>query len=297
MVDVKARAGLQVGRYALALARPLTVGPASLGRREGALLRAPDGGLADVAPLPGLSPASLEDELDRLGPDRAPLPALSWARWALERHPVLPHALGGPLPVASAVLVDPQQPLPHLVAPCVLKVKVGRVALDDEVVLIKRLAAEGHPLRLDGNRRLSVEDARRLADAAGSRLAFLEEPVRPEATAELAEDLPVALDETLTELSDFSSLPAAAAWVVKPTLLGAERTLALVDEAARRRLPLVVSSCFESAVGRLALAYAAKAWAPDVAHGLGTEAWFATDLDSPSALAALQFDDVLQGAA
>jgi hypothetical protein len=288
VADVIAPPGLRVGRYALALARPLTVGPATVSLREGALLRAPDGRLADLCPLPGLSPASLDEELAALAAD-APLAAGSWALWALEHAPIAAEDLGQDLGVASALLVDGELPATAGDAPPVLKVKVGRRALDVEAAWIADLAAAGHMLRLDGNRRLTPDAARALAAAAGPRLAFLEEPVPPAATAALADVLPLALDETLTEISDPAALPPAAAWVLKPTLLGAALTETLVEAAARRGLPIVVSSCFESAVGRLALARAARTWAPDVAHGLGTAGWLQADFTTSADVERLTF--------
>ncbi len=290
-------AGLEVGRYGLPLACPLTVGPTSTTLREGALLRSPEGALADVCPLPGLSPASLEEELARLSDGLAPGPALSWAQWALEHAPVAAEAIGGELAVETALLIETNRPVPALDGPRVLKVKVGRGPLGHEAAVVRALANAGHTIRLDGNRRLSPLAAYALADAAGAQLAFLEEPVGPAHLREVATALPVALDETIAETSNPDDLPPAAAWVLKPTLLGAERTLAWVAAAAARDLPVIISSCFESAVGRLALAQAAHRWAPDVAHGLGTAGWFSADVDDAAALDRITFVPARRGEA
>ena len=288
---------MAVGRYALPLERPLTVGPASVSRREGALLRSSDGRLADLCPLPGLSRATLDEELERLANGASPLPALSWALHALEAFPVTATDLGTPTPVATATLVDASRLQPILHEPRVIKVKVGRGTLDEELAAVRALATAGHTLRLDGNRRLTPAAAEALADAAGQRLAFLEEPVAAADLPHVADRLPVALDETLLEISDPGTFPPAVAWVLKPTLLGAERTLQLVRNAQQARTPVIVSSCFESAVGRRALASAAAHWAPNEAHGLGTASWFRADFDQGSALEQVRFSDDALGAA
>ena len=171
-----------------------------------------------------------------------------------------------------------------------LKLKVGRRGLDDECIAVRAVAAAGHRLRLDGNRRCSVEEALALAEAAGAALEFFEEPVALALLPQLPKTLPLALDETLDETLTAPEAPAdqvldaladvSVAWVLKPTILGPARCQAAVAAAARRGRRVIVSSAFESRIGRRALVLAAARWAPETTHGLGTGPAFAADVSS-----------------
>lgn len=249
--------------YQLPLVGPLRLGALAIGERRGWILREGEH-LADVAPLPHFSRESREEVEAAFGEQAAP-PSLAWARHAL------PWTGAASAKTAGLVLGDGEPQPGH---DCV-KVKVGRQALDLEVERVRQLAARGVRLRLDGNRSLSLESAGALAEAAGDALEFLEEPV-PGALVEASLlRWPVALDETLVALGEVPS--GAAAFVLKPTLLGPERTLQLIELARERALPVVISSAFESAIGRADLIRFAASVAPEVAHGLGTGPAFARD--------------------
>ena len=87
----------------------------------------------------------------------------------------------------------------------------------------------------------------------------------------------MALDETLVALRDVPG--GAAAYVLKPTLLGSRRTLELVELAQTNEVSVVISSAFESAVGRADLVRFAARVAPEAVHGLGTGPAFAEDFE------------------
>lgn len=144
-------------------------------------------------------------------------------------------------------------------------------------------------LRLDGKRTLSVDDARALADVAAP-LEFFEEPVAGlDGLVELCRaGVPVALDETVREVAphDAEALlrrAPFAAVVLKATLLGPRAVEAWLDAARNTDTKVVVSSVFESGLGRQSLHQLARRVAPDVVHGLGTGAFFSQDLfaDAP----------------
>lgn len=141
-----------------------------------------------------------------------------------------------------------------------LKLKVGPTG-DLERVRAISAAAPRTRLRLDANRawpRDTVVD--RLAALADLPVDYIEEPCA-EAHELLGEPLafPIALDESLAGLSDadldaaFRS-PSLGALVLKPTLLGLSRTLALAARARAAGVPALVTHCLESPVGRAAVA-------------------------------------------
>lgn len=176
-----------------------------------------------------------------------------------------------------------------------VKLKVGPADAADHgarVTAVRRAMGGGSRLRLDANRAWSPAQARDflarvarpLSGAAGAAIEFVEEPV-----AELddwprlgaAATVPLALDESLGALDAgaITDFPGLGAIVLKPTLLGLERAALFARAARRRGLAVVLSSSFESGIGRAILAQLAAAWGgADTAAGLGTGPWLADDL-------------------
>ncbi len=173
-----------------------------------------------------------------------------------------------------------------------VKLKVGSRPVAEDVGLtraVRDVIGDAMGLRLDANRSWSLEQGvafgRELGDAG---VEYLEEPLRdPAQLRELfdATGIPVALDESLLELrpDDLEGRREVGAVVLKPTLLGG---LARAGEWAAKASALnirpVVSSCFESGVGLLALA--AFAWASTgdaVPAGLDTYRRLAADVVEP----------------
>ena len=259
---------LEACSYRLPLAKPLRLGDLVVHERRGWLLRNEDG-VGDACPLPNFSRDTLDDVDAFVARKGAPSESATWATFTT--RPGVDEALEAKVRTAELVTDLDEADAPFA---CV-KLKVGRAPLQAELQTVARLRAQGVRLRLDGNRALTVADAQQLADAAGDALEFFEEPVAATALEHAIARIPVALDEALLE---HEAVPAgAAAYVLKPTLLGADRTLALVQLAEARGTPVVISSCYESAVGRAALVRFAAAVAPDVTHGLGTGSAFAAD--------------------
>ena len=261
---------LKACSYRLPLSKPLRLGDLVVHDRRGWLLRSEEG-VGDACPLPNFSRDTLDDVDAFVLRKAAPTASVTWA--TCTTPPGVDRTLEAQVRTAGLVTDIDDADAPYA---CV-KLKVGRAPLRAELPMISRLRAQGARLRLDGNRALSVDAAQQLADAAGDALEFFEEPVAA-ADLELAiARMPVALDEALLERE---AVPAgAAAFVLKPTLLGADRTLALIHLAEARDTPVIISSCYESAVGRTALVRFAAAVAPDATHGLGTGPAFAADFE------------------
>ena len=172
------------------------------------------------------------------------------------------------------------------------KLKVGGRPVVEDVELtrvVRDTIGDGVALRLDANRSWTLEQAVAFGREIGdSGVEYLEEPLRePERLRELfdATGIPVALDESLLVLrpDDLEGRRDVGAVVLKPTLLGG---LARAREWAARALALdirpVVSSCFESGVGLLALAEFAWASTGDaVPAGLDTYRWLGADVVEP----------------
>lgn len=277
-----------VYRYTLPLSDAAAAGSTG-DSREGALLELKDEngniGLGDAAPLPGFSRESAGEAARQLRAlteagtaAEEPYPSV---RFALEQARLSLRAVqsGGPLSRLLSPAPRETVELNALIAGGpedataearrlrdagyrAVKLKVGRLGVEDDVGLVRGVAdeLEGVALRLDANRAWSLEDALRFARGIeGIEVEYLEEPLaEPELLPRFAEEsgLPVALDESLVGMpaSGLRNYGYAAAVVLKPTLLGGfSRTHALAARADDLGMKSVVSSAFESGVGTLGL--------------------------------------------
>jgi O-succinylbenzoate synthase len=156
------------------------------------------------------------------------------------------------------------------------KLKIGRdQALPRELAAARQLRAElgSHVrLRLDANQSLSAEQARAfLPRFAECDIELIEEPCAPSESARLAElPLPLALDESLRELSPAALPPRVRALVLKPALLGGISACMAWAEAARRvGAEVIVSHTFDGPLGlMLSAALALGIGSETLAHGL-----------------------------
>lgn len=173
-----------------------------------------------------------------------------------------------------------------------VKLKVGMRPLPEDVALaqgVRAVLGDGIALRLDANRSWSLEQAVRFGHALGAAgVEYLEEPLGdPSRLADFfdATGIAVALDESLQELrpGDLEGLRGVGAVVLKPTLLGgAARARAWIARARELDIRPVVSGCFESGVGVLALARLAwSATGNAVPAGLDTYRWLDADVVRP----------------
>ena len=173
-----------------------------------------------------------------------------------------------------------------------VKLKVGGRPVVEDVELtrvVRDAIGDGVALRLDANRSWTLEQAVAFGREVGnSGVEYLEEPLRePEHLRDLfdATGIPVALDESLLELrpEDLGGRREVGAVVLKPTLLGGiARAREWVAKALELDIRPVVSSCFESGVGLLALAaFAWESTGDAVPAGLDTYRWLDADVIEP----------------
>jgi o-succinylbenzoate synthase len=169
-----------------------------------------------------------------------------------------------------------------------VKVKVGHARVDDDIETVRALReilGDDVALRLDANRAWDYDTALRFATAVlGCGIQYIEEPTdEPSRIVEFMgySGMPVALDETVVERGTdmLEAWRGARAAVLKPTLLGGpEVTLNLARRARNTRMIPVLSSCFETGLGLLALANLASAmYEGNVAMGLDTRTWLGAD--------------------
>jgi O-succinylbenzoate synthase len=172
------------------------------------------------------------------------------------------------------------------------KVKVGRRSLEKEIRLVGALRDSLGPaaqLRLDANRGWDVEQAVAAIESLTSmNIDYIEEPLQePSMLMELASRtemaLPFALDESLAGVDpEVITFPSnVSAIILKPTVLGLEKTVQLARRAEKEGVKSVISSAFESDFGLKVLCHVAAAVNNrDVAAGLGTASWFVKGLST-----------------
>lgn len=173
-----------------------------------------------------------------------------------------------------------------------LKLKVGLRSLSDDVDLVRTLRdvlGGKAALRLDANRKWRLEEAVTFARALGAEgIEYLEEPLRdPSRLGDFREaaGVPVALDESLLDIQpdELEGCGALGAVVLKPTLLGGiSKTREWIAHARKLNVRPVLSACFESGVGILAIAALAfRETGGAVPAGLDTCRWLGADVVRP----------------
>ena len=194
--------------------------------------------------------------------------------------------------VVAGRLADPAQRRLRNAGCRAVKLKVGTRTIAQDVDLTRRVrdaVGSDMALRLDANRSWSlaqaVEFGRDIGDAG---VEYPEEPVAdPAVLVEFfdATGIQVALDESLLERrpDDLDECRAVGAVILKPTLLGGiGRAGEWAARAQSVNIRPVVSGCFESGVGLLALAEFAWSLTRDaVPAGLDTYRWLAADVVRP----------------
>jgi o-succinylbenzoate synthase len=171
-----------------------------------------------------------------------------------------------------------------------VKLKVGQHPLQEEIRLVhdvREWIGDGVTLRLDANCAWSIEDALIFLQGVSScQIDYVEEPVRDfgllvSLLNKTNLPMPIALDESLMELTpeNFTPLPNLKAVVLKPTMLGFERSMQFARRALSLGIIPVVSSAFETGVGLTSLAELASVLnTTDVPVGLDTIDCFKEDL-------------------
>ena len=174
-----------------------------------------------------------------------------------------------------------------------LKIKVGRQSWEREILgvkLLRQVFGSSIKIGLDANCRFSLIQAIEFCRAVKEfDIDYIEEPVTEFTDLfafRKAVDIPVALDESIfdVEFSEVLNIKSVADIVViKPSLIGGLDALKIIVSSAKKsNVDVLFTSTFESSLGIWQCANLAAAYGSDVAHGLGTYSWFASDLFIPS---------------
>lgn len=170
-----------------------------------------------------------------------------------------------------------------------LKVKVGRRLFDEDLKCLKEIRkAVGNKIkiRIDANGKWKLSEAAdNLEKLKSLDLEYVEQPVKSlKDFIELSRktSIPLAADESIKnekDVNNFISKKAASVLILKPMMLGGIiPTLNIIRLAEENGIGVVISSSFESVIGRSMAIFAASVVKNDLAHGLATGIYFEKDL-------------------
>lgn len=168
----------------------------------------------------------------------------------------------------------------------VFKIKVGNHPIKLAKTLYNlHLKFPGVTFRLDANQTWPIEKVKKYSKLfVNLPVEYIEEPVAYESENKLNTviencELPVALDESISDLSSLSAQienEEIQAFIIKPTIFGS--ILNLIDTISSRKHlidKLVITSAFESGIGLNQLSWiAALVGSKERAHGLNTNHYF-----------------------
>ncbi len=276
--------------------------------RDTVVIQGENGEWAEAAPLPGFSRDRITDVAADAHNRRLAVTkcrSLQFARDCLpdDEWPTVDLPINALLDGPTESVTQKARAIAESSCRCV-KLKVGRTDIREDierVAAVRAILRDDQSIRLDANRAWEWDAAVEFGSAVAELdVEYIEEPlaVSPVHAIQLERFVqvtgcPYALDESLVELTvmdeanstgaaykasrdeALQAFESAAAFVVKPTLLGA------IDEIRRLAAmgkPLVFSGCFESGIGTAQIARIAARFSPDIPAGLDTHSRIADDL-------------------
>jgi o-succinylbenzoate synthase len=170
-----------------------------------------------------------------------------------------------------------------------IKLKVGRDDFNEDykcVEAVRKTVGSEIKIRIDANGKWNFREAKENINSIKEfDIEYVEQPVKTlDEFIELKKlnSIPIAADESIRTEDDainFISKKAADVLILKPMVLGGLiTTLNIIDIAEANSIKAVVTSSFESAIGRSIAIFAASMVDVEIAHGLNTSAYFEQDL-------------------
>lgn len=170
-----------------------------------------------------------------------------------------------------------------------IKIKTGRDDFREDFEILKSLRNEIDDkikLRIDANGKWNVKQAvNNLNELEHLNIEYAEQPVKTlNEFIELKEKvkIPLAADESvrnIKEAEEFILNKAADYLILKPMVIGGLiPTIQIIKKAEANYIKPVITSSFESAIGRTNAVIAAATVKTNIAHGLAVQHYFDKDL-------------------
>ncbi len=172
-----------------------------------------------------------------------------------------------------------------------IKVKIGRDNFDEDyncLKAVRKSCGNEIKIRADVNGKWKLNEAiKNLHALEEFNLEYVEQPVNTlNDFVKLSQNTKISLaaDESIRSAKDaekFISNKAASVLVLKPMMLGGIiPTLRILNMAEVAGIKTVITTSFESIIGRASAVFAASLVKEDIAHGLATDHYFENDLVS-----------------
>ncbi|MHB8581237.1 MAG: o-succinylbenzoate synthase [Ignavibacteriaceae bacterium] len=170
-----------------------------------------------------------------------------------------------------------------------LKIKIGRDNFKDDLnclSAIQKEVGDNVKIRIDVNGKWNIVEAiENLNLLKNYNIEYVEQPVDNLIGFQKVSEkssIPLAADESIRSFDDakhFIKSHSIQALVLKPMLLGGIiPTLKIIKIAERENLKVIISSSFESSLGRSWAIFAASTVNGEIAHGLDTARFLKNDL-------------------
>lgn len=165
------------------------------------------------------------------------------------------------------------------------KIKVGRNSFTDDLNLVKGIRSKFSNdliIRLDANGKWNIEEAKRNLDKLSLfNIEYIEEPCKGiENLISLSRNssIPIAVDESMNSINDASGIleeSNLSAIIIKPMILGAFlEIIDIIKQAAVYDKNIIISSAFETTLGKDLLLFLSSLTHHCLAHGPDTQEYF-----------------------
>lgn len=296
-------------RYNIPFLAPIKLSKIPLESREGLLIYK-DGGWGEICPLVGFSKETIDEAEDEA------LTYIKHLKNGISYEPTLPCVLHGVdcmnakfnydlkeydsfPPNYTFLLGTPREITYNWYQlldnhPPIIKLKVGRASLKDELKMIKEICRRTPEIRiiLDPNGLWSREEALAMMSFLNpDNIEYIEDPCNNIDDCDYVSrktGIPIALDHLLRTCptnawGDFTNLKAI---LIKPSLIGDQKACATyAKEAKKHQIRVVASSSFETQLGNYNIRMVAKQHlGTNNYHGLDTNKYFKYSIFKPHSL-------------
>ena len=185
-----------------------------------------------------------------------------------------------------------------------IKIKVGREKIADDIDIVKTIAENFRSdikYRLDVNGKWNIDKTKFVVKHLENiNVEYLEQPVNEFNELIKLSNIcktPIAADESIRSTSDVKVLLSESNiqyFVLKPTQMGnIAGTIDIINTIEKEDRKVIISSAFESSVGRSALVFLSSLLKSNYAHGLAVASFFSNDIAEdvyPIANGKIEFD-------
>ena len=282
--------------YQLPFSSPINFNGQKLSFKEGLILQVQDShqqfSYGEIAPLPGFSHETLQQAkaqiisllnngLEGLQASNRLYPSVNFAVDAALKNISLTQVTDN-LDTISLLQGDNNAVIKHYTAlhcPPIVKLKVARQTMQDDILLFKQLGLLNPALKIrcDANQAWSATQASYFFQHIDKKkLDYIEEPTaNHQLNLQLASQyqIALALDETLQDTHfHYQHNPCIKALVLKPSLIGSLKRLQyFINIAEQYQLNTHISSSFESIIGLQQLTALANIYSKTCSLSLGVD--------------------------